>query len=103
VAENLFEAFGGELRRAIREHGQLLNEEMKRVQEQMRTATEQMRTEMERVGVELQRVMHEFHKERGSSADWYEVTVEADRVEETPKKPRAKSKRKRGGGKKRGS
>ena len=101
MANNPFEFFGREFKRAMEDHGQLLNEEMKRVSEQMHLAMEQMRTEMERVGVELQRAMQGFHEERGSPADWCEINVTADRVDK-PSKKKAKPKKKGRRGRRRG-
>jgi hypothetical protein len=102
VADNRFEFFGREFKRAMEEHGQLLNEELKRVSEQMRWAMEPMRAEMERVGAELQRVMQGFHEERGSPADWHEISVTADRVDKPSKKTKAKTKKKGRRGRRRG-
>ena len=101
MAENPFEAFGREFRRAIQDHGELLNEEMKRVQEQVHSAMEQMRTEMEKVGEELQRVMRSFHEERGDASNWYEICVTADRVDEPPPKKSRKTKKKKARAKRR--
>ncbi|HEV8408416.1 MAG TPA: hypothetical protein VGQ34_10830, partial [Sphingomicrobium sp.] len=88
MADNPFEAFGREFKRAMEEHGLHLNEEMKRVHEQMRSAIEQMKGEMERVGVELGRAMEELHREHGSPADWFRDDIKAD-VEVRPEKPKS--------------
>jgi hypothetical protein len=63
VAQNPFEIFGREFRRAMEEHGDLLHEQMNRIRGELESAMERMRDEMERVGVEIQRAMDEFHQE----------------------------------------
>lgn len=87
MAQNPFEIFGREFRRAMEEHGDLLHEQMKRVREELESAMEQMRDEMERVGAEIQRAMDEFHQEH-FHVDPFEPAMKPAR----PKQPRRKAK-----------
>jgi hypothetical protein len=88
VAQNPFEGIGRELKRAMEEHGRLLNEEMKRVQVEMRSAMEQMKDEMQRVGEELQRTMEEFHRQRSDPHEWDEIVI-VPQPSRAPKKVKA--------------
>jgi len=53
VANNPFEGISREFKRAIEEHGRLLDEEMNRVQQEVQSAMAQVRDEMQRVGCAL--------------------------------------------------
>jgi predicted phage gp36 major capsid-like protein len=73
VAQNRFEEFGREFKRAMEEHGRRLNEEMKPIHEEMRPAIERMEEEMERLGAELNEALREFREQdeaaRASASD----------------------------------
>ena len=107
VAQDPFEAFGREFKRAMEEHGRQLNEEMKRVHEQMHSAMQRMKEEMDRAGAELQRAMRDFHRERSnytnSSEVSYQAGMRAHAADRTSRRDRSSSKRKRPPRKPRGS
>jgi hypothetical protein len=73
VADNPFESFGREFRRAMEEHGKLLDEEMKRIQAQMQSPMKELKAVMERVGAELQQAMEEFHRRQSDPGDWLDA------------------------------
>ena len=73
MADNPFESFGREFRRAMEEHGKLLNEEMKRIQAQMQSPMEELKAVIGRVGAELQRAMEEFHRRHPNPGDWLDA------------------------------
>jgi hypothetical protein len=85
VAQNPFEGIGRELKRAMEEHGRLLNEEMKRVQVELHSAMEQMKDEMHRVGAELQRAMEEFHRQRSNPNEWDEIVIAPEPIRRSKK------------------
>ena len=73
MADNPFESFGREFRRAMEEHGKLLSEEMKRIQAQMQSPMEELKAAMGRVGAELQRAMEELHRRHPNPGDWLDA------------------------------
>ena len=75
VTDNPFESFGREFRRAMEEHGQLLNEEMKRVQAQIQSPMEELKAAMGLVGAELQRAMEELHRRHPNPGDSLDAGV----------------------------
>ena len=94
MAQNPFEGIGRELKRAMEEHGRLLNEEMKRVQVEMHSAMNQMKDEMQRVGAELQRAMEEFHRERSNPSAWDEIVISPEPIRPSKKLKGTRGKKK---------
>ena len=96
MANSPFEGFGREFRRAMEEHGKLLNEEMKRVHVQMQSAMEQMKEQMERVGAELQRAMEQIDRATPDAGDWPRPRPDISPLRKTnraaPKKKRPRRK-----------
>jgi hypothetical protein len=95
VADSPFEGFGREFRRAMEEHGKLLNEEMKRVQAQMQSAMEQMKEEMERVGAELRRAMEQIDRATPNPRDWPRPGPDISPLRKTNKAPKKKRPRRK--------